>query len=169
MASIATAKGIDILMRQCLAAQRVQRRYATFIVGGKDGAFNRAEPILQAIGKHLSCRQQWRRTRSQDLQQHASGHLDEWHAEAINLGVKNGLDNGVLTEIMLQAQDTTGPKFTTTWYLRTSAFKPWLHRRQVNTCTKTCIWPCKLLKISALRFLYGRSTQPCMTITSKAQ
>ena len=76
----------------------------TFIVGGSTEAFARAEPILATMGKNVF---------------HAGDHgagqvakicnnmllgiLMAGTAEAINLGVKNGLDPKVLSDIMLQS------------------------------------------------------------------
>ena len=76
----------------------------TFIVGGSDDAFAKAEPILAVMGKNIF---------------HAGDHgagqvakicnnmllgiLMAGTAEAINLGVKNGLDPKVLSDIMLQS------------------------------------------------------------------
>ncbi len=76
----------------------------TFIVGGSVDAFARAEPILAVMGKNIF---------------HAGDHgagqvakicnnmllgiLMAGTAEAINLGVKNGLDPKVLSDIMLQS------------------------------------------------------------------
>lgn len=76
----------------------------TFIVGGSANAFAKAEPILAIMGKNIF---------------HAGDHgagqvakicnnmllgiLMAGTAEAINLGVKNGLDPKVLSDIMLQS------------------------------------------------------------------
>ena len=76
----------------------------TFIVGGSDDAFAKAETILAVMGKNIF---------------HAGDHgagqvakicnnmllgiLMAGTAEAINLGVKNGLDPKVLSDIMLQS------------------------------------------------------------------
>lgn len=76
----------------------------TFIVGGSADAFAKAEPILAVMGKNIF---------------HAGDHgagqvakicnnmllgiLMAGTAEAINLGVKNGLDPKVLSDIMLQS------------------------------------------------------------------
>lgn len=76
----------------------------TFIVGGEADAFSKAKPILDVMGKNIF---------------HAGDHgagqvakicnnmllgiLMAGTAEAINLGVKNGLDAKVLSEIMLQS------------------------------------------------------------------
>ncbi|MGE6480328.1 3-hydroxyisobutyrate dehydrogenase [Psychrobacter namhaensis] len=76
----------------------------TFIVGGSAHAFAKAEPILAVMGKNIF---------------HAGDHgagqvakicnnmllgiLMAGTAEAINLGVKNGLDPKVLSDIMLQS------------------------------------------------------------------
>lgn len=76
----------------------------TFIVGGEKVAFERAKPILAAMGKNIF---------------HAGGHgagqvakicnnmllgiLMSGTAEALNLGIKNGLDAATLSNIMLQS------------------------------------------------------------------
>ncbi len=76
----------------------------TFIVGGSEDAFNDAKPALEAMGKNIF---------------HAGGHgagqvakicnnmllgvLMSATAEAINLGVKNGLNAKTLSDIMLQS------------------------------------------------------------------
>ncbi len=76
----------------------------TFIVGGSDQAFTKAQPVLKVMGKNIF---------------HAGDHgagqvakicnnmllgiLMTGTAEAINLGVKNGLDAKVLSDIMLQS------------------------------------------------------------------
>ncbi len=76
----------------------------TFIVGGDADAFADAKPVLEAMGKNIF---------------HAGGHgagqvakicnnmllgvLMSATSEAINLGVKNGLDAKVLSDIMLQS------------------------------------------------------------------
>ena len=76
----------------------------TFIVGGSDDAFAKAQPILASMGKNIF---------------HAGDHgagqvakicnnmllgiLMAGTAEAINLGVKSGLDPKVLSDIMLQS------------------------------------------------------------------
>lgn len=76
----------------------------TFIAGGKKAVFERAQPVLKAMGKNIF---------------HAGDHgagqvakicnnmllgiLMSGTAEALNLGVKNGLDAAVLSDIMLQS------------------------------------------------------------------
>ncbi|WP_434353483.1 3-hydroxyisobutyrate dehydrogenase [Psychrobacter sp. HD31] len=76
----------------------------TFIVGGEAKAFDQVKPVLEAMGKNIF---------------HAGDHgagqvakicnnmllgiLMSGTAEAINLGVKNGLDPKVLSDIMLQS------------------------------------------------------------------
>lgn len=76
----------------------------TFIVGGTDAQFEQAKPVLEAMGKNIF---------------HAGGHgagqvakvcnnmllsiLMAGTCEAINMGVKNGLDPAVLSEIMKQS------------------------------------------------------------------
>lgn len=76
----------------------------TFIVGGDKATFERAQPILAAMGKNIF---------------HAGAHgagqvakicnnmllgiLMSGTAETLNLGIKNGLDPKVLSDIMLQS------------------------------------------------------------------
>ncbi len=76
----------------------------TFIVGGSEAQFAQAQPVLQAMGKNIF---------------HAGDHgagqvakvcnnmllsiLMAGTCEAINMGVKNGLDPAVLSEIMKQS------------------------------------------------------------------
>ena len=76
----------------------------TFIVGGEKSVFEQAKPILTAMGKNIF---------------HAGDHgagqvakicnnmllgiLMSGTAEALNLGIKNGLDAAVLSDIMLQS------------------------------------------------------------------
>lgn len=76
----------------------------TFIVGGSTEAFARAEPILATMGKNVF-----------HAGDHGAGQVAKicnnmllgilmvGTAEAINLGVKNGLDPKVLSDIMLQS------------------------------------------------------------------
>lgn len=105
VASIATAKGIDIVDAPVSGGTAgAEAGTLTFIVGGEDSAFNRAEPILQAMGKNIF------HAGSSGAGQVAKicnnmllGILMSGTAEAINLGVKNGLDASVLSEIMLQS------------------------------------------------------------------
>ena len=76
----------------------------TFIVGGSDDAFAKAEQILAVMGKNIF-----------HAGDHGAGQVAKicnnmllgilmvGTAEAINLGVKNGLDPKVLSDIMLQS------------------------------------------------------------------
>lgn len=76
----------------------------TFICGGSEEAFNRAKPILDAMGKNIF-----------HAGDHGSGQvakicnnmllaiLMSGTSEALALGVKNGLDPAVLSEIMKQS------------------------------------------------------------------
>ena len=76
----------------------------TFIVGGSADAFAKAEPILAVMGKNIF-----------HAGEHGAGQVAKicnnlllgilmaGTAEAINLGVKNGLDPKVLSDIMLQS------------------------------------------------------------------
>ncbi|MDN6275541.1 3-hydroxyisobutyrate dehydrogenase [Psychrobacter sp.] len=76
----------------------------TFIVGGAAEAFSKAEPILAVMGKNVF------HAGANGAGQVAKicnnmllGILMAGTAEAINLGVKNGLDPKVLSDIMLQS------------------------------------------------------------------
>lgn len=76
----------------------------TFIVGGSTDAFAKAEPILAVMGKNIfhagdSGAGQVAKICNNML----LGILMTGTAEAINLGVKNGLDPKVLSDIMLQS------------------------------------------------------------------
>jgi len=76
----------------------------TFICGGSEEAFNKAKPILEAMGKNIF-----------HAGDHGSGQvakicnnmllaiLMSGTSEALALGVKNGLDPAVLSEIMKQS------------------------------------------------------------------
>ncbi|WP_296403108.1 3-hydroxyisobutyrate dehydrogenase [Psychrobacter sp.] len=105
VSSIALAKGIDMVDAPVSGGTAgAEAGTLTFIVGGEDSAFNRAQPILQAMGKNIF------HAGSNGAGQVAKicnnmllGILMSGTAEAINLGVKNGLDPKVLSEIMLQS------------------------------------------------------------------
>ncbi len=76
----------------------------TFIVGGADSAFARAKPILQAMGKNIfHAGESGAGQVAKICNNMLLGVLMSGTAEAINLGVKNGLDAGVLSDIMLQS------------------------------------------------------------------
>lgn len=76
----------------------------TFIVGGDAEQFERAKPVLQAMGKNIfhagdvGAGQVAKICNNMLL-----GILMAGTSEAINLGVKNGLDAKVLSDIMLQS------------------------------------------------------------------
>ena len=76
----------------------------TFIVGGSEQAFNQAKPILQQMGKNVfhagdhGAGQTAKICNNMLLAIHMVG-----TAEALQLGVDNGLDPKVLSEIMLQS------------------------------------------------------------------
>lgn len=105
VADAATACGIDFLDAPVSGGTGAAiAGTLTFIVGGSAEAYARAEPILAAMGKNIF---------------HAGDHgagqvakicnnmllgiLMAGTAEAINLGVKNGLDPKVLSDIMLKS------------------------------------------------------------------
>ncbi|PXF29897.1 3-hydroxyisobutyrate dehydrogenase [Pokkaliibacter plantistimulans] len=76
----------------------------TFIVGGSDEAFSHALPVLQAMGKNIF------HAGSVGAGQVAKvcnnmmlGILMAGTAEALNLGIKNGLDPKVLSDIMVNS------------------------------------------------------------------
>jgi len=76
----------------------------TFIVGGSDAQFEQAKPVLDAMGKNIF-----------HAGDHGAGQIAKvcnnmllsilmaGTCEAINMGVKNGLDPAVLSEIMKQS------------------------------------------------------------------
>ncbi len=76
----------------------------TFIVGGDDDAFAKAEPILSVMGKNIfHAGEHGAGQVAKICNNMLLGILMAGTAEAINLGVKNGLDPKVLSDIMLQS------------------------------------------------------------------
>ena len=76
----------------------------TFIVGGEDKAFAKAEPILAVMGKNIfHAGEHGAGQVAKICNNMLLGILMAGTAEAINLGVKNGLDPKVLSDIMLQS------------------------------------------------------------------
>ena len=76
----------------------------TFIVGGSDEAFAKAQPILAVMGKNIfHAGDQGAGQVAKICNNMLLGILMAGTAEAINLGVKNGLDPKVLSDIMLQS------------------------------------------------------------------
>ncbi len=75
-----------------------------FMVGGSDDAFGRARPILEGMGKNIfhagpsGAGQVAKVCNNMLLAIHMAG-----TAEALNLGINNGLDPKVLSEIMLKS------------------------------------------------------------------
>ena len=76
----------------------------TFIVGGSDRAFAQADPILAVMGKNIfHAGKHGAGQVAKICNNMLLGILMAGTAEAINLGVKNGLDPKVLSDIMLQS------------------------------------------------------------------
>ena len=76
----------------------------TFIVGGSDDAFAKAEPILAVMGKNIfHAGEHGAGQVAKICNNMLLGILMAGTAEAINLGGKNGLDPKVLSDIMLQS------------------------------------------------------------------
>ena len=76
----------------------------TFIVGGSAKAFAKAEPILAVMGKNIfHAGEHGAGQVAKICNNMLLGILMAGTAEAINLGVKNGLDPKVLSDIMLQS------------------------------------------------------------------
>lgn len=76
----------------------------TFIVGGSADAFAQAEPILAVMGKNIfHAGEHGAGQVAKICNNMLLGILMAGTAEAINLGVKNGLDPKVLSDIMLQS------------------------------------------------------------------
>ena len=76
----------------------------TFIVGGDESAFNKAKPILENMGKNIfHAGEHGAGQVAKICNNMLLGILMSGTAEALNLGVKNGLDPKVLSDIMLQS------------------------------------------------------------------
>lgn len=76
----------------------------TFIVGGDTEAFEKAQPILAVMGKNIfHAGEHGAGQVAKICNNMLLGILMAGTAEAINLGVKNGLDPKVLSDIMLQS------------------------------------------------------------------
>ncbi len=76
----------------------------TFIVGGNEAGFNKAKPVLEAMGKNIfHAGEHGAGQVAKICNNMLLGILMSGTAEAINLGVKNGLDPKVLSDIMLQS------------------------------------------------------------------
>lgn len=76
----------------------------TFIVGGSEDAFAQAKPVLEAMGKNIfHAGEHGAGQVAKICNNMLLGVLMSATAEAINLGVKNGLDAKVLSDIMLQS------------------------------------------------------------------
>ena len=76
----------------------------TFIVGGSSEGFAKAEPILACMGKNIfHAGEHGAGQVAKICNNMLLGILMAGTAEAINLGVKNGLDPKVLSDIMLQS------------------------------------------------------------------
>lgn len=76
----------------------------TFIVGGTDSDFEQVKPVLQAMGKNIfHAGEVGAGQVAKICNNMLLGILMSGTAEAINLGVKNGLDPKVLSDIMLQS------------------------------------------------------------------
>ncbi len=76
----------------------------TFIVGGQTSQFEAIKPVLQAMGKNIfHAGEVGAGQVAKICNNMLLGILMAGTAEAINLGVKNGLDPNVLSDIMLQS------------------------------------------------------------------
>lgn len=76
----------------------------TFIVGGQTSQFEAIKPVLQAMGKNIfHAGEVGAGQVAKICNNMLLGILMTGTAEAINLGVKNGLDPNVLSDIMLQS------------------------------------------------------------------
>lgn len=76
----------------------------TFIVGGEEDAFSDAKPILEVMGKNIfHAGEHGAGQVAKICNNMLLGVLMSATAEAINLGVKNGLDAKTLSDIMLQS------------------------------------------------------------------
>ncbi|USD42643.1 3-hydroxyisobutyrate dehydrogenase [Vibrio sp. SCSIO 43135] len=76
----------------------------TFIVGGSDAAFSKAEAVLKHMGKNIfHAGQAGDGQMSKICNNLMLGILMSGTCEALNLGIENGLDPKVLSNIMLQS------------------------------------------------------------------
>ncbi|RAH38183.1 3-hydroxyisobutyrate dehydrogenase [Halomonas sp. SL1] len=76
----------------------------TFIVGGKEAGFEQARPVLEAMGKNIfHAGEVGAGQVAKICNNMLLGILMSGTAEALALGVKNGLDPAVLSEIMKQS------------------------------------------------------------------
>lgn len=105
VAEIATEKGIDMVDAPVSGGTAgAEAGTLTFIVGGSDEAFNRAKPILQVMGQNIfHAGDNGAGQVAKICNNMLLGILMSGTAEALNLGVQNGLDPAVLSEIMLQS------------------------------------------------------------------
>lgn len=105
VAAAAAERGIDFVDAPVSGGVGgAQAGTLTFIVGGTDEQFARAEPVLKAMGKNIF------HAGSHGAGQIAKvcnnmmlGILMAGTCEALNMGIKNGLDPAVLSEIMKQS------------------------------------------------------------------
>ena len=115
VAQAAEARGIAMIDAPCRAAPARGRRHADL---------HRRRPARRAGARPSGAGKdgqeylpRWRRGRRpgrQDLQQHAARHPDGRHLRALALGVANGLDPKVLSDIIAKARAATGPPNSTT-------------------------------------------------------
>lgn len=105
VAKIATEKGIDMVDAPVSGGTAgAEAGTLTFIVGGSDEAFNRAKPILQVMGQNIfHAGDNGAGQVAKICNNMLLGILMSGTAETLNLGVQNGLDPAVLSEIMLQS------------------------------------------------------------------
>ena len=105
VADVATGLGIDFLDAPVSGGTGgAIAGSLTFIVGGSADAFTKAEPILAVMGKNIfHAGEHGAGQVAKICNNMLLGILMAGTAEAINLGVKNGLDAKVLSDIMLQS------------------------------------------------------------------
>lgn len=105
VASAAAAKGINFLDAPVSGGTGgATAGTLTFIVGGDASQFDVIKPVLQAMGKNIfHAGEVGAGQVAKICNNMLLGILMAGTAEAINLGVKNGLDPKVLSDIMLQS------------------------------------------------------------------
>lgn len=105
VASAAAAKGINFLDAPVSGGTGgATAGTLTFIVGGDASQFDAVKPVLQAMGKNIfHAGEVGAGQVAKICNNMLLGILMAGTAEAINLGVKNGLDPKVLSDIMLQS------------------------------------------------------------------
>jgi 3-hydroxyisobutyrate dehydrogenase/2-hydroxy-3-oxopropionate reductase len=103
-----TARGVDFLDSPCTGSKTgAENGTLTFMVGGDQGAFQRAKPYFEAMGKCLYyCGPAGQGLRAKLTQNLVLANLMQAFSEGLVLATKNGVD----PELMLQILDNSAAK-----------------------------------------------------------